>query len=136
MIEYQKILDRNMLNVFKDIKHISKSSSELFLYDHEAKHINSIDITNDKGEAPFFLERKALIKTLRNKIPDNKILNNVDVNQVKCFKEKIKLETNDKNLSVIISLTHLVTMIQILFLNQMLLQFGALARMNMKFFKN
>ena len=40
-----------------------------------------------------------------------------------------------KNLSVIISLTHLVTMIQILFLNQMLLQFGALARMNMKFFK-
>ena len=84
------------LNVFKDIKHISKSSSELFLYDHEAKHINSIDITNDKGEAPFFLERKALIEILRNKIPDNRILNNVDVNQVKCFKEKIKLETNDK----------------------------------------
>ena len=47
------------LNVFKDIKHISKSSSELFLYDHEAKHINSIDITNDKGEPPFFFGKES-----------------------------------------------------------------------------
>ena len=77
-------------SIIRDVDATGGDINTLRQFDHEAKHINSIDITNDKGEAPFFLERKALIKTLRNKIPDNRILNNVDVNQVKCFKEKIK----------------------------------------------
>tara|TARA_B100000963_G_scaffold305807_1_gene280163 strand:+ start:275 stop:1345 length:1071 start_codon:yes stop_codon:yes gene_type:complete len=84
------------LNVFKDIKHVSKSSSELFLYDDAAKYINSLDVTNDKGEAPLFLERNALIKALKNKIPEDKILSNVDVNKIIYSRNKLKLETNDK----------------------------------------
>ena len=84
------------LNVLKDIKNNSKSSSKLFLYDNVAKHINSLDVTNENGEAPLFIERKTLINALRNKIPTDRILNNVDVKEISCSSNEIELETNHK----------------------------------------
>ena len=55
--------------------------------------------------------------------------------RLSALKKKIKLETNDKKFECNYFFNSFGYHDSNTFLNQMLLQFGALARMNMKFFK-